>query len=187
MTKDLRGKVKNSLTPRKTQPHTHFTQVCVCSLCALYCVCMWTGAILMGQWAMPHTQRQQDDSRGQCSSYLLPFTLLLLSIAALPSQAAIHIPANCEYRFILHHSWQWYVSMRFKDLFVVLITLLIHQSTLISSPNHLSSWLISANEHNEPVSPPATSIIRVRFRYYAPNTTLYEFSLVNTHLGLWCV
>ncbi|XP_070825246.1 neural cell adhesion molecule L1.2 isoform X1 [Chaetodon trifascialis] len=45
---------------------------------------------------MPHTQRQQVGSRGQCSSRLhsplLP--LLLLSLAAQPSQAAIHIPSN---------------------------------------------------------------------------------------------
>ncbi|XP_026224665.1 neural cell adhesion molecule L1.2 isoform X3 [Anabas testudineus] len=43
---------------------------------------------------MPHTQRQQVGSRGQCTSHLLPFPLLLLSFAALPSQAAIHIPSN---------------------------------------------------------------------------------------------
>ncbi|XP_029291136.1 neural cell adhesion molecule L1.2 isoform X2 [Cottoperca gobio] len=42
---------------------------------------------------MPHTQRQQVGSRGQCSSRLLPL-LLLLSLAAQPSQAAIHIPSN---------------------------------------------------------------------------------------------
>ncbi|XP_068588755.1 neural cell adhesion molecule L1.2 isoform X1 [Cebidichthys violaceus] len=42
---------------------------------------------------MPHTQRQQVGSRGRCSSPLLPF-LLLLSLAAQPSQAAIHIPSN---------------------------------------------------------------------------------------------
>ncbi|XP_040009421.1 neural cell adhesion molecule L1.2 [Xiphias gladius] len=41
---------------------------------------------------MPHTQRQQVGSRGQCSSRLLP--LLLLLLAAQPSQAAIHIPSN---------------------------------------------------------------------------------------------
>ncbi|XP_035863773.1 neural cell adhesion molecule L1.2 isoform X2 [Sander lucioperca] len=43
---------------------------------------------------MPHTQRQQVCSRGQCSSRLLPLLLLLLSLAAQPSQAAIHIPSN---------------------------------------------------------------------------------------------
>ncbi|XP_022597250.1 neural cell adhesion molecule L1-like isoform X2 [Seriola dumerili] len=43
---------------------------------------------------MPHTQRQQVGSRGQCSSRLLPFLLLLLSLAARPSHAAIHIPSN---------------------------------------------------------------------------------------------
>ncbi|XP_040921501.1 neural cell adhesion molecule L1.2 isoform X2 [Toxotes jaculatrix] len=43
---------------------------------------------------MPHTQRQQVDSRGQCSSRLLPLLLFLLSIAARPSQTAIHIPSN---------------------------------------------------------------------------------------------
>ncbi|XP_029361808.1 neural cell adhesion molecule L1.2 isoform X1 [Echeneis naucrates] len=43
---------------------------------------------------MPHTQRQQVGSRGQCSSHRLPFLLLLLSMAAQPSQAAIHIPSN---------------------------------------------------------------------------------------------
>ncbi|XP_033484618.2 neural cell adhesion molecule L1.2 isoform X3 [Epinephelus lanceolatus] len=45
---------------------------------------------------MPHTQRQQVGSRGQCSSCLLPFLLLLLllSLAAQPSRAAIHIPSN---------------------------------------------------------------------------------------------
>ncbi|XP_034393183.1 neural cell adhesion molecule L1.2 isoform X2 [Cyclopterus lumpus] len=42
---------------------------------------------------MPHTQRQQVGSRGRCSPPLLPF-LLLLSLAATPSQAAIHIPSN---------------------------------------------------------------------------------------------
>ncbi|XP_068454677.1 neural cell adhesion molecule L1.2 isoform X2 [Clinocottus analis] len=42
---------------------------------------------------MPHTQRQQVGSRGRCSSPLLPF-LLFLSLAAQPSQAAIHIPSN---------------------------------------------------------------------------------------------
>ncbi|XP_032376806.1 neural cell adhesion molecule L1.2 isoform X1 [Etheostoma spectabile] len=42
---------------------------------------------------MPHTQRQQVCSRGQCSSLLLRL-LLLLSLAAQPSQAAIHIPSN---------------------------------------------------------------------------------------------
>ncbi|XP_074500502.1 neural cell adhesion molecule L1.2 isoform X1 [Sebastes fasciatus] len=45
---------------------------------------------------MPHTQRQQVGSRGQCSSRLLLLfpLLILLSLAAQPSQAAIHIPAN---------------------------------------------------------------------------------------------
>ncbi|XP_070766445.1 neural cell adhesion molecule L1.2 [Enoplosus armatus] len=43
---------------------------------------------------MPHTQRQQVGSRGQCSSRLLPLLLLLLSLAAQPSHAAIHIPSN---------------------------------------------------------------------------------------------
>ncbi|KAI4823711.1 hypothetical protein KUCAC02_012284 [Chaenocephalus aceratus] len=42
---------------------------------------------------MPHTQRQQVGSRGQCSSRLLPL-LLFLSLAAQPIQAAIHIPSN---------------------------------------------------------------------------------------------
>ncbi|XP_035512810.1 neural cell adhesion molecule L1.2 isoform X1 [Morone saxatilis] len=42
---------------------------------------------------MPHTQRQQVGSRGQCSSHLLQL-LLLLSLAAQPSQAAIDIPSN---------------------------------------------------------------------------------------------
>uniref|UniRef100_UPI0037E8347E neural cell adhesion molecule L1.2 isoform X2 n=1 Tax=Semicossyphus pulcher TaxID=241346 RepID=UPI0037E8347E len=40
---------------------------------------------------MPHTQRQQVGSRGRCSPHLL---LLLLSFAAQPSRAAIHIPPN---------------------------------------------------------------------------------------------
>ncbi|XP_062282916.1 neural cell adhesion molecule L1.2 [Scomber scombrus] len=40
---------------------------------------------------MPHTQRQQVGSRGQCSSRLL---LLLLSLTAQLSHAAIHIPSN---------------------------------------------------------------------------------------------
>ncbi|XP_054464370.1 neural cell adhesion molecule L1.2 [Anoplopoma fimbria] len=44
---------------------------------------------------MPHTQRQQVGSRGRCSSPLLPF-LFLLSLAARPSQAAIHIPSNYQ-------------------------------------------------------------------------------------------
>ncbi|XP_044066815.1 neural cell adhesion molecule L1.2 isoform X2 [Siniperca chuatsi] len=43
---------------------------------------------------MPHTQQQQVGSRGQCSSPLLPLLLFLLSLAAQPSQAAIHIPSN---------------------------------------------------------------------------------------------
>nr|XP_019944373.1 PREDICTED: neural cell adhesion molecule L1 [Paralichthys olivaceus] len=43
---------------------------------------------------MPHTQRQQVGSRGQCSSHLLPLLLFLLSLAARHSQAAIHIPSN---------------------------------------------------------------------------------------------
>ncbi|XP_067384455.1 neural cell adhesion molecule L1.2 isoform X2 [Channa argus] len=43
---------------------------------------------------MPHTQQQQVGSRGQSSPRLLPFLFLLLSLAALPSQAAIHIPSN---------------------------------------------------------------------------------------------
>ncbi|XP_038578506.1 neural cell adhesion molecule L1.2 isoform X2 [Micropterus salmoides] len=43
---------------------------------------------------MPHTQRQQVGSRGQCSSRLLPLLLLLLSLAAQPCQAAINIPSN---------------------------------------------------------------------------------------------
>ncbi|XP_071332274.1 neural cell adhesion molecule L1.2 isoform X2 [Trachinotus anak] len=44
---------------------------------------------------MPHTQRQQVGSRGQCLPRLLPLLLLLfLSLAAQPSQAAIHIPSN---------------------------------------------------------------------------------------------
>ncbi|XP_027144424.1 neural cell adhesion molecule L1.2 isoform X2 [Larimichthys crocea] len=45
---------------------------------------------------MPHTQRQQVGSRGQCSSRLLPLLrlLLLLFIAAQPSHASIHIPSN---------------------------------------------------------------------------------------------
>ncbi|XP_076027981.1 neural cell adhesion molecule L1.2 [Genypterus blacodes] len=48
---------------------------------------------------MPHTQRQQVGSRGQCSSrlalLLLPLPLLLLlSFAARPSAAVIHIPSN---------------------------------------------------------------------------------------------
>ncbi|XP_051804945.1 neural cell adhesion molecule L1.2 isoform X3 [Acanthochromis polyacanthus] len=43
---------------------------------------------------MPDTQRQQVGSRGQRSSRLLPLVLTLLSIAARPSQAAIHIPSN---------------------------------------------------------------------------------------------
>ncbi|XP_029011414.1 neural cell adhesion molecule L1.2 isoform X2 [Betta splendens] len=43
---------------------------------------------------MPHTQRQQVGSRGRCSSHLLPFVLPLLVLAALPCQAAIHIPSN---------------------------------------------------------------------------------------------
>ncbi|XP_010782814.1 neural cell adhesion molecule L1-like [Notothenia coriiceps] len=42
---------------------------------------------------MPHTQRQQVGSRGQCSSRLLPL-LLFLSLAAQPIQTAIHIPSN---------------------------------------------------------------------------------------------
>ncbi|XP_042347416.1 neural cell adhesion molecule L1.2 isoform X3 [Plectropomus leopardus] len=46
---------------------------------------------------MPHTQRQQVGSRGQCSSRLLPLLLpLLLSLAARPSRAAIHIPSNLK-------------------------------------------------------------------------------------------
>ncbi|KAG7228371.1 hypothetical protein INR49_009235 [Caranx melampygus] len=44
---------------------------------------------------MPHTQRQQVGSRGRCSSRLLPF-LLLLSLTAQYSQAAIHIPSNLK-------------------------------------------------------------------------------------------
>ncbi|KAF7662334.1 hypothetical protein LDENG_00239680 [Lucifuga dentata] len=45
---------------------------------------------------MPHTQQQQVDSRGQCTSRLplLFFLLFLLSFAVQPSQAAIHIPSN---------------------------------------------------------------------------------------------
>ncbi|XP_069544807.1 neural cell adhesion molecule L1.2 isoform X1 [Brachyistius frenatus] len=43
---------------------------------------------------MPHTQRQQVGSRGQCSSRLLPLVLILLALAAQPSQAAIRIPSN---------------------------------------------------------------------------------------------
>ncbi|TNN56957.1 Neural cell adhesion molecule L1 [Liparis tanakae] len=44
---------------------------------------------------MPHTQRQQVGSRGRSSPPLLPFLLLLLlSLAAPPCQAAIHIPSN---------------------------------------------------------------------------------------------
>lgn len=43
---------------------------------------------------MPDTQRQQVGSRGQLSSPLLPLVLTLLSLAARPSQAAIHIPSN---------------------------------------------------------------------------------------------
>ncbi|XP_029974426.1 neural cell adhesion molecule L1.2 isoform X2 [Salarias fasciatus] len=43
---------------------------------------------------MPHTQRQQVCSRGHCSSHLLPLALVLMSLAARPSQAAIHIPSN---------------------------------------------------------------------------------------------
>ncbi|XP_060914546.1 neural cell adhesion molecule L1.2 isoform X2 [Labrus mixtus] len=44
---------------------------------------------------MPHTQRQQVGSRGQCSPHLLPhLLLLLLSFAAQPGRAAIHIPPN---------------------------------------------------------------------------------------------
>nr|XP_046251660.1 neural cell adhesion molecule L1.2 isoform X2 [Scatophagus argus] len=43
---------------------------------------------------MPHTQRQQVGSRGQCSSRLHLPLLLLLSLAAQPSRAAIHIPSN---------------------------------------------------------------------------------------------
>ncbi|KAM3872035.1 neural cell adhesion molecule L1.2 [Diretmus argenteus] len=49
---------------------------------------------------MPHTQRQQVGSRGQCTSFLLPLlpllSLLLLSGAPQPSQAAIHIPSNYQ-------------------------------------------------------------------------------------------
>ncbi|KAK2851368.1 hypothetical protein Q5P01_007644 [Channa striata] len=43
---------------------------------------------------MPHTQQQQVGSRGQCSSRLLPVLFILFFLAALPSQAAIHIPSN---------------------------------------------------------------------------------------------
>ncbi|XP_030278757.1 neural cell adhesion molecule L1.2 isoform X2 [Sparus aurata] len=43
---------------------------------------------------MPQTQRQQVGSRGQCSSRLLPLLLFLLSLAAQPSRAVIHIPPN---------------------------------------------------------------------------------------------
>ncbi|XP_071380962.1 neural cell adhesion molecule L1.2 [Centroberyx affinis] len=46
---------------------------------------------------MPHTQRQQGGSRGQCTSLLpllLPLLPLLLLSLARPSQAAIHIPSN---------------------------------------------------------------------------------------------
>lgn len=43
---------------------------------------------------MPHMQRQQVGSRGQCSSCLLPLVLVLLSLATQPSQAAIQIPPN---------------------------------------------------------------------------------------------
>ncbi|XP_062420529.1 neural cell adhesion molecule L1.2 isoform X2 [Pungitius pungitius] len=45
---------------------------------------------------MPHTQQQQVGSRGRCSPPLLPFLLLLLSFAARPGQAAIHIPSNYQ-------------------------------------------------------------------------------------------
>lgn len=46
---------------------------------------------------MPHTQRQQVGSRGRCSSRLLPLLLLLLlSLAAQPIRAAIHIPSNLK-------------------------------------------------------------------------------------------
>ncbi|XP_058497930.1 neural cell adhesion molecule L1.2 isoform X1 [Solea solea] len=46
---------------------------------------------------MPHMQRQQVGSRGQCSPHLLLpllLPLLLLSLAAQPSRAAIHIPST---------------------------------------------------------------------------------------------
>ncbi|XP_044208003.1 neural cell adhesion molecule L1.2 isoform X3 [Thunnus albacares] len=45
---------------------------------------------------MPHTQRQQVGSRGRCSTRLLPVLLLLLSLAAQLSQAAIHIPSTLK-------------------------------------------------------------------------------------------
>nr|XP_040048825.1 neural cell adhesion molecule L1.2 isoform X1 [Gasterosteus aculeatus aculeatus] len=44
---------------------------------------------------MPHMQQQQVGSRGRCSLPLL-LLLLLLSFAARPSQAAIHIPSNYQ-------------------------------------------------------------------------------------------
>ncbi|XP_047439368.1 neural cell adhesion molecule L1.2 isoform X2 [Mugil cephalus] len=47
---------------------------------------------------MPHTQQQPAGSRGQCSSRLLPLVLILLSLAARPSRAAIDIPANYHRR-----------------------------------------------------------------------------------------
>uniref|UniRef100_A0A3Q3K4I2 Neural cell adhesion molecule L1 n=1 Tax=Monopterus albus TaxID=43700 RepID=A0A3Q3K4I2_MONAL len=51
---------------------------------------------------MPQTQQQQAGNRGQCSSRFLPLLLLLLPFTAQPSQAAIHIPSNCEYRLMLN-------------------------------------------------------------------------------------
>ncbi|XP_014893399.1 neural cell adhesion molecule L1.2 isoform X3 [Poecilia latipinna] len=45
---------------------------------------------------MPHMQRQQVCSRGQSSSHLLPRVLALLSLAVLPSRAAIEMPSNWD-------------------------------------------------------------------------------------------
>lgn len=118
---------------------------------------------------MPPMQQQQVGSRGRCSLPLL-LLLLLLSFAARPSQAAIHIPSNCEYRLISYQRWL-NASIRFKDLFVVLITLLIHQSMLIMI-SHYDSFVQMSRTC---ISLSVTSIFRVGLLYCSIGNTTLRF------------